>query len=233
MKSITYWVEEQTNTALHNPGEVDFACTQAERAGFPLHPDRNKNWDSFLAAWHTADTTYPGFRILDAGAGRESVYLPSLKTLGYTELVGLNLDRHDDADEGIKNGIKYMYGDMTKTIFPDGWFGFIACLSVIEHGVDAEAFLKEASRLLRRGCHLFISFDYWAEKIDTGGRTTHDAPWNLFSYNDVDNLIHVAERNGLVLSSQEYSHNFSCDQKVINWAGLGYTFANLLFQRTR
>lgn len=224
------WVRSQINSALVDRAAVQYACNALDDAELPLHPDRNKNWDSFLALYNTIRTTDFAAPILDAGAGDESAYLPGLKAMGYTNLLGINLDRHDDYKAGVKNGIRYAYGDITGTPFPNEIFAFVACLSVIEHGVDTLAFLCEMTRILKLGGYLFVSFDYWHDKLDTTGLVTHDAPINIFSEEEANYLIKHAAAVGLELVPPIGSS--ICKEKIITWAGLGYTFCNLFFRKT-
>ena len=152
------WVRAQTNAVLQDGAAVDYACSALQQENFVLHPDRNKNWDSFLAISHTIRRAGINSAVLDAGAGDESAYLPSLQKWGYTNLLGCNLDRHDDYSAGIKNGVRQVYADITATPFPSRCFAFVACLSVIEHGVDWRKFLLEMSRILEdQGDYLSLS----------------------------------------------------------------------------
>ena len=228
--TATEWVLANTNTALRSRQDVMFAAEALLMGGLPFHPDYNKNWDNFLALYHTnAVLRSSDEPVLDAGAGDESAYLPGLKKMGYTNLVGINLDRSDDYKAGVKNGIRYAYGDITSTPFPDDTFGFVSCLSVIEHGVDVASFMAEMSRILRPGGHLFVSFDYWEKALDTAGLITHGAPIHIFSSEDVWELACLADANGLKMDRE--SINITCDEKIIAWAGLEYTFMNLLFRK--
>jgi len=223
------WVLANTNTALRSRSDVTFANQALLDRGLPLHPDYNKNWDNFLALYHTNSVLRSSDEpVLDAGAGDESAYLPGLKTMGYTNLIGINLDRKDDYKAGVKDGIRYAYGDITSTPFPNGTFPFISCLSVIEHGVNVPLFLGEMARILKPGGHLFVSFDFWYDKLNTAGLITHDAPINIFSNWDVMDLLDRAAAVGLTVDPIV---NTMCDEKIIAWAGLEYTFMNLLFRK--
>lgn len=228
MNEIKEWIFANTNTALRSVEDVKHAADILLQQGLPLHPDYNKNWDNLLALYHTHSCTVEDDPVLDAGAGDESAYLPGLTKIGYTNLIGINLDRKDDYKAGVKDGIRYVYGDITSTPFPNDTFAFISCLSVIEHGVDVPAFLTEMSRILRPGGRLFVSFDFWHDKLDTTGLITHDAPIHIFSNQDVLEILDKAHRVGFrvppVVETQ-------CDEKIIAWAGLEYTFMNLLFRK--
>jgi SAM-dependent methyltransferase len=173
------------------------------------------------------DATYVD-RILDAGACRDpkspSVFLPGLSEHGYQRLIGCNLD---EKRRVMERGIRYEPGDITSTTYPDGFFGFVACLSVIEHGVNEFKFLQEMSRIIKRGGKLFVSFDYWADPIDTGDRTAWGAPVRIFNADDVHAMVKYADGIGF----QCAPYTLTCSDAVINCFGLNYTFFNLLLER--
>jgi SAM-dependent methyltransferase len=223
------WVQAQTNAVLQDRDAVDHACAVLHQEGLVLHPDRNKNWDNLLAIAHTLSRTDLNAAVLDAGAGDESAYLPSLYKRGYANLLGCNLDRQDDYSAGMKNGVRHVYADITATPFPSYCFDFIACLSVIEHGVDWRKFLLEMSRILVYQGELFVSFDYWPTKIETEGLITHDAPLNIFSAPEVDHLLDFANTVGLGIVDHPW--NPAASQSVVSWAGKNYTFGNLLLRK--
>lgn len=217
----------QTNRALRDRAAMATADAFLAAAGLPGHPDRRKNWDTYLALFHAATSVAEGEAVLDAGAERYSAFLPSLRAAGYTRLTGINLTF---GAPDIAGGITYRYGDVTATGFDDASFGFIACLSVIEHGVDPAAFLAEASRLLVPRGTLFISMDYWEDPVDTAGREAYGVPVRLFTRGDLDAIIDRAAAVGL---RPEQDHDYACGDRVIHWAAqdLRYTFANLLLRR--
>ena len=159
------WVSGQTNRALRNSRAIEHARAATERLCLPLHRDPPKAWDNFIALYQTMATTEPDRPVLDAGGARYSAYLPALDALGYTNLTAINLIEGEP--EKVKS-IVYRYGDITKTDFSGRSFGFVACLSVIEHGVDWRLFLQEVARILRPGGHLFVSMDYWEGPIGHG-----------------------------------------------------------------
>ncbi len=220
-----HWATEQTNRALRNNRAVEYARAATLRIGVPLHPDPPKAWDNFLALYHTVANTEPDSPVLDAGGARYSAYLPALHALGYTNLIGINLL---EREAETVNGIQYRYGDITKTDFSNGYFGFVACLSVIEHGVDWRLFLQEMVRILRPGGQLFVSMDYWEGPIDVGDRIEFGVPVKIFTPAEVMEFIGYASNLGLTLAANS---DLTCEQKVINWLGLNYTFCNLLFRK--
>jgi len=220
------WVAEQTNSALRSGHAVEYARAATLAAGLPRHPDLPKVWDNFLALFHTLATTEPDSPVLDAGAGRESAYLPGLRTLGYSDLTGINLL---EGEAETVDGVCYRYGDITNTEFAEAHFGFVTCLSVIEHGVDWRLFLREMARILRPGGHLFVSMDYWRDPIDVGDRISFGVPVKIFTLTEVMDLAAYASELGLVRVGDL---ELSCEQKVIACMGLDYTFCNLFFRRS-
>lgn len=223
-----FWGFQQTNTALRSRPDIDRAVEECAAAGLAAHADRPKNWDGFLAVLHAVATTPRDHAVLDAGAERYSSFLPCLRDLGFSNLVGINTVFAASEQSG---GILYRPGDVTGSDLPPASFGFIACLSVIEHGVDVRAFLHEQARLLRPGGFLFVSCDYWIEPMETSQHTAYGVPVKIFTETDLQAMIVEAAALGLALVGPA---DFSCVDRVVCWErfALHYTFANLLWQKT-
>lgn len=221
------WVKTQTCVPLADNKQVAIAKVFATEHKLPLHPDRWKNWDSFLAIHHAnrlvKDKEGP---ILDAGACRDpgspSVFLPSLQKMGFVSLTGCNLD---EGPMAIEDGIVYEYNDITETSYRDNHFAFIACLSTIEHGVNWMRYFHEMARILRPGGYLFTSFDYWEDPVDTGGQMAFGAPIRIFTKNDVMQMSVFAVQCGLHLLK---APELDCRERPVEWMGMRYTFMNLL-----
>jgi len=222
-KDISDWLWRNTNAALQSINDVDHATAWLRSQGCSTHPDRWKDWDTVVAMQHTLMTVPKDGAILDAGADRVSQYLPSLAKLGYTSLTGIN--KICDRAEGI-NGVWYERGDIENTHFHDECFAFIACLSVVEHGVDIGAFLKEAARLLRKGGHLFISTDYWYRPL----QWDRVPAMTIFTEEDMRVSVDIARTVGL-RPTGAIPIQYTCKDKVVRWAGMDYTFINLLFEK--
>jgi hypothetical protein len=134
---LCVWALNQTNTALRDDAATRSAEALLRSAGLPTHPDRTKNWDTFLALYHAMTHVEPFEAILDAGAEQYSAFLPALSRCGYRDLTGVNLTfgAPQKAD-----GITFRNGDITRTGMASQSYAFIACLSVIEHGVGYRGF---------------------------------------------------------------------------------------------
>jgi SAM-dependent methyltransferase len=226
-QDLRAWVLRQTNAAMQDHDAARSAEALLKSLGLATHPDYPKNWDTFLAVYHAAMNAELLDPILDAGAERYSVFLPSLKQLGYKDLKGVNLT-FGAPDEN--DGITFEYGDVTSTGLPDQSYVFVACLSVIEHGVDVPAFMSESARLLKSGGSLFLSFDHWADPVDTFGQVAYGAPIRIFTCRDLDGMLSEAKKCRLFLNG---SSDFRCRERVVHWKryGLRYTFANLLLRK--
>jgi SAM-dependent methyltransferase len=219
------FVARETNRALRDEASVQYARAATLGENLPIHPDPPKVWDNFLALFHTLKTTNPAIPVLDAGAAPYSAYLPGLRSLGFSDLTGINLEI---SETQIINGVRYQHGDITKTPFPDRSFGFIACLSVIEHSVDCKLFLKEMARIIRNGGYIFISFDYWEQPVDTTGILMCGAAWKIFCRQDVEELIGEAYREGFELVG---TPDIASPKALVECASRNYTFCNLLLQK--
>lgn len=227
------WVIDQTNRPLPSDIEAHRAEVYAIEQGLPFHNEHWKNWDSVLATAHCVDKCPTSGRVLDAGACRDpkypSAFLPGLGNFRFDQRWGINLDEQEHV---IEDGAHYQYGDITDSPFPSSHFGFAACLSTIEHGVDEFKFLREMGRIIAPGGHLFVSFDYWHDPIDVGDRTAFGAPVRVFNKEDVLKMVEFADRCDLILSGCAHkSLDLRCHDKVVRWLGLEYTFMNLLFRK--
>lgn len=223
------WAREQTNTALSDSNQVNIAKLFAAVHQLPLHPDKWKNWDSFLAVHHVGRLVEKDEHVLDAGACRDpsspSAFLPSLHKLGFSHLHGCNLDEVADVREG---GAFYTHQNIEKTNYPAGYFKFVACLSTIEHGVDWRKYFAEMGRVLQPGGCLFTSFDYWHVPVDTKGQTAFGAPIKIFTANEVMQMAIFAKDCGLNLVKRPI---LDCKERPVEWMGMRYTFMNLLMRK--
>jgi SAM-dependent methyltransferase len=115
------------------------------------------------------------------------------------------------------------------TRFPGSTFAALACVSVIEHGVDKDEFFAEAARLLRPGGVLFVSTDYWPQKIDVGASKLFEQSRGfdeIFSLEEIHSLVIKAADHGLYLLEEL---DLGADDRMIRDGRAAYTFLALAF----
>lgn len=209
--------------ALKSRAVWEQAASEVEALGLPKHVDDPKNWDSLIALQQILRRQDRSERILDAGAEVYSVILPWLYLYGYHNLIGINLTFQTPDRRGR---IQYEFGDITDTRFESASFGAITCLSVIEHGVNQEAYFREASRLLKPGGLLITSTDYYPERIDTRGKEAYGGPVVIFSRQDVEAMLEIAGRFGL---HPVDTVDLDCQEKPVRWERLDLDYSFIAF----
>jgi SAM-dependent methyltransferase len=211
------------NSALQDREAALAAQEQSRRLGLPLHPSPEKNWDTLAALAVVLDHTQRSARILDAGAELYSQVLPSLYLLGYRDLWGVNLAFSKPFRHGP---IQYEPGDITRTRFSDDFFDAITCLSVIEHGVDVEAFFREMSRILKPQGVLVVSADYHELPTETHGQEAYGAPVHVFDRREIEEALVIASRRDLHPTGDV---QLECGGRPVRWAQMGLDFTFLVF----
>jgi SAM-dependent methyltransferase len=215
------------NRALVDRTLVEAAVAEIARCGLPPHHDRPKNWDLLVALGTILDHTRPADPVLEMGAPRYSRLLPWLALYEYRDLDGIDLVFEAEVRDGP---IRYQPMDLTATTFADRSFAAIACLSVVEHGVDIERYLAEAGRLLRPGGVLVTSTDFWCAPVDVAGLEAYGGPVRIFGPEDLAGWLETAAGHGL---EPLRPLDLRCGERVVSWERLGlrYTFANVVLRR--
>lgn len=190
--------------------------------------DQVKSWDVSETLDFIEKHVQKNEAILDIGCYASEIIV-ALHKAGYTHLTGadLNPDLKQMPHQGI---IRYENTNFMQTPFADASFKAITSISVIEHGFNGAALLKEISRLLQQGGYFIASFDYWPEKIDTTGIKFFDMDWLIFSKQDVIDFVSQAETHGLVPVGDMH---FEAKDKPIECAGKKYTFGWLVLKKTK
>jgi SAM-dependent methyltransferase len=205
------------------------ATAEARRLRLPLHHDRPKNWDALGAISAVLAATQRQEPVLDAGSARYSPVLPWLRLYGYSHLTGINLEFGRPVS---RDGVVFRYGDVTNTGLDEASVGAVTCMSVIEHGVPVEGFLRESARILRPGGALVVSTDFDAEPPDTTGKVAYGTAVHIFSPDEIRALVKEASGFGLRLSGElgDLQH----PERPVHWGrqDLDYTFIRLTFERT-
>lgn len=217
------------NGVLKTCREWGNALEQVKRLGLPPYADLQKNWDSLAALDCILKRNNRRSFILDAGAESYSMILPWLFLYGYKNLIGINLVFNQPVRRGP---IRYEYGDITKTRFKDNTFDAITCLSVIEHGVNLEAYFGEMSRILKPRGILITSTDYYVTHIDTKGATAYGVPVHIFTREEIITALDVAGRFDLKLTGPL---NLESEDKTVRWQefSLDYTFLIFTLQKRK
>jgi SAM-dependent methyltransferase len=202
--------------------EVRESTAWLRSRGLMSHRITFKDWDiaSILR-------DMPDGNLLDMGSS-DSFLLKNAVLSGLKgDKVGIDLQRPDVPVDGVR----YVIGDLTKTGLSGGSFQSITCLSVIEHGIDFNAFAVEAARLLAPGGKLYVTFDYWSPRVAPRLRL-FGVPWNILDETEARRLISACEAAGL---SPTHEVDWTLKRPVIGpWnyspdPAVSYTFGLLTF----
>ncbi|HEY6394215.1 MAG TPA: class I SAM-dependent methyltransferase [Candidatus Binataceae bacterium] len=223
---------------LRNWQEVGEATLALQRAGLPLHETPQKNFDHFVLREALAGLRKDA-TIVDLGCGRANT-LGFLHALRFTNLRGVDLvvERYARLRQAMlmlrerttRRPFGLFRGDLTSTPLAPGSCDVAVSISTIEHGVDVERFLKEVARLLKPGGILFVTTDYWEDKIDTAGVHEFGLPWQIFSRDQIVALVQVAARVGLKPVANEDVP--ACAERPVFWHDCYYTFIAVLFRKS-
>lgn len=220
--------KQPVNLALQSKEDWQRARREVIELGLEPHVDPPKSWDSLIALdVILRELPSPESAVLDAGAAPYSPLLSWLYWYGYRDLHGINLIFEGPFNYGP---IRYIQGDITRLPYEDNRFDAITSLSVIEHGVDVPAFLREAHRTLRPNGLLVVSCDYHAEKTPTEGMTAYGGPVRVFDRAEMEEILAVAKGLGLEPISPVA---LDCTARPVHWDRLNidFTFLCLAFRK--
>jgi SAM-dependent methyltransferase len=204
-------------------------AAKASQLGLAPHEGREKNWDAFRAYSFVVTRGLPRTAVLDMGSATYGVILPWLHLSGWRDLHGCDISF---SRAFRRASIEYTPQNIERTSYAPGRFDFVTCLSVIEHGVDLAAFLREAARVLKPGGHLLVSTDYWREPLPTHGRydPRYNCPLKVFSEDDIAALLQTASECGLRPTE---AVDTSCEERVVYWERLDLRYTFLFLARRR
>lgn len=188
--------------------------------------DHIKSWDVLQTLKFLEQHVRKNEPILDIGCYASEILMVMHKA-SYVNLSGA------DMNPALKqmpyqNSIRYENTNFLATPFSDSSFKAITSISVIEHGFDGQALLKEMSRLLQPGGYFIASFDYWPEKIDTTDIKFFEMDWLIFSKQEIAAFISQAATYGLVPIGDL---DFAGQDMPIECAGKKYTFGWLVLTK--
>src|SRR5262249_24937870 len=132
----------------------------------------------------------------------------------------INLVFEDEINLGP---VRYQHGNLVSTDFPANTFDVVACLSVVEHGVDFANYFAEMFRILRPGGLLITSTDYFEVTTDVKGAVDYGRPVHIFDRNEITEALVHARTLGFELTSPL---DLGCVDKPVRWEefDLDYTF---------
>lgn len=184
--------------------------------------------------------------VLDVGC-YESPILPMLKRLGFFNLYGCDLVLKSDSNSKLTNMSSFVYHEDYKPIaemyndksyqlsirnledtnYSDQMFDYVTSLSVIEHGINIEKYFREMSRIIKNDGYLLTSTDYWPDKlVNNKNVLSKGTPDNIFSRDEIENLVAIAEKSGLKLIEPI---DFEYKDKVVRWNSIGLDFTFIFF----
>lgn len=218
--------------------EIGAAVTSLQERGLPMHETPQKNWDHALLCEVLGELD-PKASIVDLGCG-EGYTLALLHQLGFVNLNGVDFRLPWRArarllltmcrEKRLSPPWRLHAGDIVGTPLRDGSFDAAISVSTIEHGVDASAFLEEAYRLLKEAGLLFVTTDYWEEKLTpaTTGQP-FGLPWRVLCREDIVDFVARALALGFrPLQGQEVP---PCQERPVYWNGARYTFVAMAFRK--
>lgn len=226
-----------TNQTLKHRSEVEDAILSLKGLGLQPHPTSwEKNWDLAKAVGFITSNVEREAPILDAGA-RWSPVLERLEKLGYGSLLACDIKRswRDSLRRmRTRSRVRFAVADLTATPYERSSFGAVTCLSVIEHGVDPQAYVSEMSRIIRPGGFLITSTDYWCSPIHTDGIFPYGPQFGemrVFGPRDIEELVEVALDYNFELTERL---DLGCDQPVVYWRRVDrrFTFTFFVLRRT-
>lgn len=203
----------------------------------PLHTTPQKNWDHFILrnALVGLDADAP---IADLGCGH-GFTLEFLRRLGFSNLLGIDLSiswrlRAREAltmyrERKLTPPYRIVRGSISESSIPASSIALAVSVSTIEHGVDVDRFLADSFRILKPGAQLFLTTDYWGDKIEVPDSIrAFGLPWRIFDRDQISGLLDSAAHVGFERLENPIP---DCSGAPVVWQGLAYTFIALMLRK--
>lgn len=200
-----------------------FGILRTVAVGDPL-----KSWDLLQMIDFFERNIPRSGKVVDIGAFASEM-LPALERLGYTNLLGIDLNPQI-LRMPARPTTTYRVGNFYQDISREERFDAITAISVIEHGFDADALIKMLTSNLKEGGVFLATCDYWPQKVDTSSLSPFDLSWTIFSRQDLEDFFALAALSGLHPVGEI---DYTAQDKVINWSDRRYTFAWFALRKTK
>lgn len=217
--------------------ELGECIVTLQRDGLPLHTTPQKNWDHFMLR-SALSQLEPSAPIADLGCGH-GLTLEFLRRLGFENLLGIDLSISSRLrarevltmyrERRLTPPYRILRGSISESSIPASSISLALSISTIEHGVDVDRFLADAFRILKPGAQLFVTTDYWGDKIDTPQSIrAFGMPWQIFDRAQIIHILDSAARIGF----EPYENPIpDCSGAPVVWQGFSYTFIALLLRK--
>jgi SAM-dependent methyltransferase len=219
--------------------EVGEATKWLCRRDLPRHATGEKNWDLRHLCELVASLPRDA-RVVDLGSSGVNT-LKVLHAMGFKNLRGVDLDmRWSDRarqvvqmwrERTLKPPYRLSRGDLMRTRFRAESFDVATCISVIEHGVDVEKFWRECRRILRPGGLLYVTTDYWQDKIDLKDDPgAFGLSWRVFSREEIEHFIKLGGNFGFSLYEEAVIPK--CRERCVVYHQQEFTFVAMGFKKS-
>jgi SAM-dependent methyltransferase len=199
-----------------------------QAAGLPAYDlPPAKSWDALRACDFLRENVETPGPVLDVGGVPDYSHVSTWLAHWGFEVDVIN-PRLDEDVAALGGRVRFTRGDGTHSPYPDARFPAAICLSVIEHGVDADAFFREMRRVVVPSGYVLVSTDYWREPIDTGDRVKFGAPVRVFTRDGIEELLAQAREHGFHATAPI---DYDCEETTVEWLGLRYTFLDFALRR--
>ncbi|MGC2441869.1 class I SAM-dependent methyltransferase [Candidatus Binatus sp.] len=208
-----------------------------QRDRLPLHTTPQKNWDHFILRRALAGLE-PSASIADLGCGH-GLTLEFLRRQGFENLLGIDLSigwrlRAREAltmyrERRFTRPYRILRGSISESSIAESSISLALSISTIEHGVDIDRFLADSFRILKPGARLFVTTDYWGDKIEVPDSIrAFGMPWRIFDKEQISRLLDSAARIGFEPNEDPIP---DCSGAPVVWQGFAYTFIALLLRK--